>query len=142
MVPQLLLLRSILFARLMPFPRSVTTDELLKVLAHHERYGIESGVWYLLVTPAEHHTRSRYSLCQRFGLSQDQMEALLEAAGLPSCNSKAKATAYTKRIQDATSKYVNVYRQRIYCDSTSGQYSATPTKYAAFVSRVLTVRFM
>ena len=51
---------------------------MLDVFARYEYYGLTSGVWHILSTPPDiHNPRLASSLCVRFGLEQEVLDAAI-----------------------------------------------------------------
>ena len=106
-------------------PRSLQPEEVLRALAEHERHGIKAGVWHLLVTPSEADVECGWSLCHRFGLSQEQLEVLLlrafDKADLSVTNlSTSRESSFVKAFQKLTGVAVPTFRPK------SGQHRETP----------------
>ena len=91
-------------------PRSLTINELLQVFAKHNEYDISTGVWHMLWTPPNIPDTTRsLSLCERFGMSQEELDCMLGAAGL-----SRLATTWIKKIQQGTEARVAVFKKQDY----------------------------
>ena len=79
---------------------SVTSAEVLSVLAAPDEYELERGVWYLLEAPSTLAvSHSACVLSARFGLSDDDLFNLLQPAAIPDFRIAKESTwraAFTK----------------------------------------------
>lgn len=79
---------------------SVTSEEVLSVLAAPDEYELERGVWYLLEAPSTLAvSHSACVLSARFGLSDDDLFNLLQPAAIPDFRIAKESTwraAFTK----------------------------------------------
>lgn len=84
-----------------PSPPSVSYEEGCRALAHHTDFGLPEDVWYLRSSPLGTPTGCIHSLAQRFGLSQEDLNALFAAEGRGFDIGAAKASTIKARIRDA-----------------------------------------
>ena len=96
--------------------------EVLQVLARRSDYGLRDGVWYLLDTVTVLSSRPlNASLCQRFGLSQNDLARVLKAdCAFEIFGKKSREVAWTKVIASATSVHVPVIKVKEQCKSLLG----------------------
>ena len=108
-----------------PSPRSVSYEEGCRALAHHADFGLPEDVWNLRSSPLGTPAGCIHSLAQRFGLSQEDLNALFDADGRGFDIGKAKASTIQARIRAAvpgTSLNVWLTRSKLPAPFPSDEY--------------------
>jgi hypothetical protein len=78
-----------------------TSEALLEVLAHPERFGLVGGVWYALnASDALVASHAEHTVAGRLGMRISQCEALMQEAGLRAPNG-VKVASMVKRLSQA-----------------------------------------
>ena len=92
------------------FSCSVTSLEAMTVFARRSEHGLSDGVWYALeALPCMVESNDASALCVRFGLSQEDLDALLSECG---CLTGDKAATLKAGIKRLTGETVQIFRER------------------------------
>jgi len=92
------------------FSYSVTSLEAMTVFARRSEHGLSDGVWYALeALPCMVASNDASALCVRFGLSQEDLDALLSECG---CLTGDKAATLKAGIKRLTGETVQIFRER------------------------------
>ncbi|KOO33720.1 hypothetical protein Ctob_013037 [Chrysochromulina tobinii] len=90
--------------------RSVTSLEAMTVFVHRSEHGLSDGVQYALeALPCMVASNDASALCVRFGLSQEDLDALLSECG---CLTGDKAATLKAGIKRLTGETVQIFRER------------------------------
>ena len=93
------------------FSYSVTSLEAMTVFARRSEHGLSDGVWYALeALPCMVESNDASALCVRFGLSQEDLDALLSECGC--LTGSDKAATFKAGIKRLTGETVQVFRER------------------------------
>ena len=91
------------------FSCSVTSLEAMTVFACRTEHGLSDGVWYALeALPCMVESNDASALCVRFGLSQEDLDALLSECGCLT-GDKHKAATFKAGIKHLTGETVQVF---------------------------------
>lgn len=92
---------------------SVTSEEVLSVLAAPDEYELERGVWYLLEAPSTLAvSHSACVLSARFGLSDDDLFNLLQPAAIPDFQIAKESTRVQARSLQKGRAYCGRFQAR------------------------------
>jgi hypothetical protein len=98
------------------FSCSVTSLEAMTVFARRSEHGLSDGVWYALeALPCMVASNDASALCVRFGLSQEDLDALLSECG---CLTGDKAATLKAGIKRLTGETVRISENGTSCLST------------------------
>ena len=92
------------------FSCSVTPREAMAVFARRSEHGLSDSVWYALeALPCMVESNDASALCVRFGLSQEDLDALLSECGILTGDKAATFKAGIKRL---TGETVQVFKEQ------------------------------
>ena len=93
------------------FSYSVTSLEAMTVFARRSEHGLSDGVWYALeALPCMVESNDASALCVRFGLSQEDLDALLSECGC--LTGLEKAATFKAGIKRLTGETVQVFKEQ------------------------------